>query len=224
MPLFAALLFVVHPVQTQAVTYIVQRLTSLTTLFYLLSCVLYVQARLQMAQNSEPGPQPQPQPQPQPVPLRVIFLFAGSVLMAVLAMKTKETAFTLPLSILLYEIYFFRGPWKRRLLCLLPIMATLLIVPMTVLDIDGATSDILTDSGEQLRVGSHLSRWDYLVTQIRVIVTYLRLLVYPIKQNLDYDYPIYTTFFTLPILLSFLLLAALFPWHCSCSGKQGTAE
>ncbi|MFU8807453.1 MAG: hypothetical protein ACNA8W_26825, partial [Bradymonadaceae bacterium] len=46
LPLFAALLFVVHPVQTQAVTYVVQRLTSLCTLFYLLSMVLYAQARL----------------------------------------------------------------------------------------------------------------------------------------------------------------------------------
>ena len=45
-PLFAALLFVVHPVQTQAVTYIVQRMASLATMFYLLSVVLYVKARL----------------------------------------------------------------------------------------------------------------------------------------------------------------------------------
>jgi len=44
--LFASLLFVVHPVQTQAVTYIVQRFTSLTTLFYLLSVVMYIKGRL----------------------------------------------------------------------------------------------------------------------------------------------------------------------------------
>lgn len=41
-PLFAALLFVAHPVQTQAVTYISQRAASLATFFYLLSMVLYL--------------------------------------------------------------------------------------------------------------------------------------------------------------------------------------
>lgn len=44
--LFAAALFVAHPVQTQSVTYLVQRMTSLATAFYLMSLVLYVIGRL----------------------------------------------------------------------------------------------------------------------------------------------------------------------------------
>jgi tetratricopeptide (TPR) repeat protein len=43
-----------------------------------------------------------------------------------------------------------------------------------------------------------------------VIVTYLRLLVLPVEQNLDYDYPIYREFLVPQVFLSFLLLAALF--------------
>ena len=50
-PLFAALLFVVHPVQMQAVTYVVQRMTSLATMFYLLSMVMYVKARLEIEKS-----------------------------------------------------------------------------------------------------------------------------------------------------------------------------
>ncbi|MGZ6224600.1 MAG: tetratricopeptide repeat protein, partial [Syntrophales bacterium] len=46
MALFAALLFVSHPLATKSVTYIVQRLASLATLFYLLSLALYVKGRL----------------------------------------------------------------------------------------------------------------------------------------------------------------------------------
>lgn len=42
---FSALLFVSHPIQTQAVTYIVQRFTSLATFFYLLSIVMYIKSR-----------------------------------------------------------------------------------------------------------------------------------------------------------------------------------
>src|SRR6266540_5717082 len=46
LPLTAGVLFVVHPVATQAVTYVVQRFTSLATLFFLLSLALYAQARI----------------------------------------------------------------------------------------------------------------------------------------------------------------------------------
>ena len=37
--LFAGLVFVAHPLQTEAVTYIFQRAASMATLFYLASCV-----------------------------------------------------------------------------------------------------------------------------------------------------------------------------------------
>jgi tetratricopeptide (TPR) repeat protein len=57
-----------------------------------------------------------------------------------------------------------------------------------------------------------VSRWDYLNTQFRVIVTYIRLLFFPVNQNLDYDYPIYRTFFTPPVFLSFLVLLGVFCW------------
>jgi protein O-mannosyl-transferase len=220
-PLFAALLFVVHPVQTQAVTYVVQRLTSLTALFYLLSVVLYVKARLSLDLHAgfriqhtaeETGSRftALSGPETSFQVLRVCFLMAGSVIAAVLAMKTKEIAFTLPLAILLHEACFFRGAWKRRLVVLLPLLATLFIVPLTVLALDGSVGDILSDTGEQLRVQSGISRLDYLFTQFRVIATYLRLLILPVNQNLDYDYPLYTSFLTPPVILSFLLLLAFF--------------
>ena len=205
-PLCAALLFVIHPVQTQAVTYVVQRMTSLATLFYLLAVALYVSARL----ASEKSTDAQPESGHGVGRLKPGLLIAGAVLAAVLAMLTKPIAFTLPLAVLLYEVCFFRGSWKRRLPWLLPLLATFPIVPMTVLNFAGSSSNLLLDAGEQLRSGTGLSRLDYLFTQFRVIVTYLRLLVLPVNQNLDYDYPVYTTFFTPPVFLSFLLLAALF--------------
>ncbi len=211
-PLFAALLFVVHPVQTQAVTYIVQRLTTLSAMFYLLSLVLYVKARLSMEGSGGRGREAEEKASAavrKRGRMKPGFLLAGSVLTAVLAMKTKEIAFTLPLAAGLYELSFFRGPWKCRLLCLLPLLMTLPIVPLTVLNVGGAAGEILSDSGEHFRVGSSMSRLDYLFTQFRVIVTYLRLLIFPVNQNIDYDYPVYTTFLTPPVFLSFLLLAAL---------------
>jgi len=234
---------VIHPIQTQAVTYIVQRLTSLATMFYLLSVVLYVKARLAIvgiqncgrltgqaeakSKESEVRSQELGDDSKNPESrilnqdekshsenvggrMKPWLLITGSTLAAVLAMKTKEITITLPFSILLYETFFFRGNWKRRFLYLLPLLATLPIIPLTTIDIGGSASDILADSVEQLRVGHSISRLDYLFTQFRVIVTYLRLCFFPINQNLDYAYPIYTTFFNLPVILSFLLLTSIF--------------
>ena len=48
---FSALLFISHPIQTQAVTYLTQRFTSLATMFYLLSLVMYVKFRTQSTEH-----------------------------------------------------------------------------------------------------------------------------------------------------------------------------
>jgi cytochrome c-type biogenesis protein CcmH/NrfG len=204
--LIASLLFVVHPVQTQAVTYIVQRLASLTTFFYLLALLLYAQARL----LTTPGAHAIGQPQPAEASWwKPALLLAGSFVSAVLAMKTKEIAFTLPFAAMLLEASFFRGPWPKRLSYLLPLLLTALIVPLSVVSAGGSAGDLLSDVGGQLRANNEMPRMHYLFSQFRVIVTYLRLLVLPVNQNLDYDYPVYSTFFTPPIFLSFLLLVSL---------------
>lgn len=211
--LLAALFFVVHPVQTQAVTYIVQRLTSLCTFFYLLSLLLYVWGRLRMegmkGVTASAGKGKKQPPAPSPRPPLFWLPFAGAFLAALLAMFTKEIAFTLPFSVALYEACFFRGAWKSRLACLAPLLLTLPIIPVAVLMAGGEPA--LHDPAESglLRAQSALPRHDYLLTQIRGIVTYLRLLALPVNQNLDYDYPVYTTFFTPPVFFSFLLLAGL---------------
>lgn len=185
--LLAALFFVAHPVQTQAVTYVVQRLTSLCTCFYLLALVLYAAARLEPA----PG-------------RRRLLLLGGSVFAAVLAMFTKEIAFTLPLAALLFEVTCFDGPWRQRLSVLLPLLLTMAIIPVLVL-----AGGELSAAGTLRQARLDIPRSHYLLTQFPVIVTYLRLLILPAGQNIDYDYPLYTTLFTPPVLLSGLLLGGL---------------
>jgi len=54
------------------------------------------------------------------------------------------------------------------------------------------------------------SQGEYFFTQFRVIVTYLRLLFFPVNQSIDYDYPVYKSFFAPQVFLSFIFLAALF--------------
>ena len=181
----ASLLFVVHPVQTQAVTYIVQRFASLMTLFYLLAVVGYLKWRLTVPDA------------------RGRYLWYGAALLStLLAMKTKENSFTLPFMILLVEVIFFRAFSKKRWLTLLPFLLTLLTIPLSHVDALGEAEGFARDTAE-------IGRFDYLFTQFRVIVTYLRLLVLPINQNLDYDYPIYHSLFHPAVFLSFLFLLCL---------------
>ncbi|WP_136516097.1 tetratricopeptide repeat protein [Geomonas edaphica] len=197
-PLFAALIFVAHPVQTQAVTYIIQRLAALATLFYVLSLVCYAKARLvQEAKGKALG-------------LKPVSLYLLALAFAGCAMKTKEIAFTLPFVIALYEFLFFRMSTAKKLAVLAPMVLTAVVVPLGVLGSGRSMGSLLSEVNALTRVDTNVSRLDYLFTQFPVIATYLRLFFLPVNQNLDYDFPVYHSFVSLPVLLPFLLLLALF--------------
>jgi tetratricopeptide (TPR) repeat protein len=190
---FSALLFVSHPVQTQAVTYIVQRLTSLAVMFYVLCIVLYIKSRL--LENRR---------------LQAVSCYILSVACAVAAMMTKEIAFTLPFVIVLYDFIFFENKGlKNRLLFLLPVALTALIIPLSLMDTDIPAGELISDLSERTRVQTAIPRWDYFLTSMRTLTTYLRLFILPVNQNLDYDYPVYHSLFSAPVLLSFSLLFSL---------------
>lgn len=201
--LATAFIFVVHPIQTQAVSYIVQRFTSLATFFYLLSLIFYVKARLDFIETKNFSSK------------RHLGYYFMAVFSAICAMKTKEIAFTLPFAVLLYEIYFFgnRGKIKQRILYLIPLFLTLLVIPLNMLDLTASSSvgDIVENFDNVTKdTWVTLSRPEYLYTQFRVIATYLRLLVLPVRQNLDYDYHASKAFFSGDVIVSFSFLVFLF--------------
>lgn len=196
-----ALLFLTHPLQTQAVAYITQRLASLATLFYLLSIVLYAKSRLLRDEGRRTH----------------IEVYLLSVAVAAAAQKTKEITFTLPFLIALYEFTFFdlRDGLKKRLLYLLPLFATLAIIPITLFSNAGQGDPTVSNiarkiMGMQVAEMSDLSNYAYLMTELRVVVMYLRLIVLPVNQAAVYDAPVYTTFSDPNVYLSFVFLAAIF--------------
>jgi tetratricopeptide (TPR) repeat protein len=195
-----ALLFACHPLQTQAVTYIWQRVTSLATLLYILSLVTYVKWRIinQVTEQRQ-----------KTLHLKSVPWYLASLLSAVLAMKTKEIAFMLPLVVTMYELMFFEGKLKRRILHVLPLLLTMLIIPFTLINIDQPVEELIGDVSEVARGVTHLSRWEYLLAEFRVIVTYIRLIFAPVHQNLDYDYPRFHSFLDPEVFLSFLLLLSI---------------
>lgn len=199
----AAFIFVVHPVQIQAVTYVVQRATIMATMFYLISLVMYAKARLSTVGKETMR---------NAVNSRFVFFYLISTVAAILAMKSKEIAFTLPLAAILYEVSFFnrteKQSWKR-FSYLIPIMFTTLIIPLSLLNFKGPIEAIAQDINVSSRETINISRIDYLLTQFRVIVTYLRLMIFPVNQNLDYSHPVYHSFFSPQVFLSFSCLAMI---------------
>ncbi len=193
-PLAAGLLFSVHPLATQSVTYIVQRFASLAALFYLLSVALYVQARLSLeAERPSKG--------------RSAAFYCLSLLAAAGAMRTKEISFTLPLVAAGCELLFFR-PGRRSLL-LVPLAATALLVPLGLATQGQGLADVLADVSGFASETREISRWAYLLTQSRVVLTYLRLLILPVEQNLDHDFPISTSLGDPAVLVALALLLGI---------------
>ncbi|NIV39964.1 MAG: hypothetical protein GWN58_64330, partial [Anaerolineae bacterium] len=124
-------------------------------------------------------------------------------------MKSKETAATLPAALVLYEFVFFKGPTGRRIARLVPFALTAALIPLSMADFGRPLPEALDDMGKPSWTHANMSRTAYLVTQFRVVVTYLRLLVLPVNQNLDYDYPRYASLSDGAVLVSLLILVAL---------------
>jgi|GEM_PF-136813 len=195
----AALIFLVHPVQIQAVTYIVQRAASLATLFYLLAIIFFLLFRLSESNLKELSSGKKQQ---------VNGWYLACCLTTVAAMFTKEICFTLPLMLLVIDwLLYPEICWRRRAWQFIPLLLTLVIIPGLF-----ALSTRKVNLGELGRIAEPtgtISPYHYLVTQFRVIVTYLRLLIFPLNQNLDYDYPVYRSFWSTACWSSFLILVAL---------------
>ncbi|MCP4680755.1 MAG: tetratricopeptide repeat protein [Desulfobacterales bacterium] len=209
--LFSALIFTVHPIQTQAVSYIVQRYTSMVAMFYMGALLFYMRGRIFM-QESESGATPSVTGAPR---LLIWSFFALAILCGAMALMSKQSAASLPLAILLVEYLLFDRTWKgwkRKLIWMTPVLVLFLlgVVYMTgVLTADAEFSDFLEDVSEAMRETGEIDRWSYLCTQFNVLVIYLRMMILPIGQSLDHLYPFKSGFFDGFTPAAFALLAML---------------
>ena len=219
MSLLTALIFVAHPIQTQAVTYTVQRYTSMAAMFYLASVLLYLKARVLQQRGGGNGQlsvvSGHREEKRGTFGFQVLAYFALSFLCGILALLSKESSVSLPGVILFAEYMLFDRTWqgwKRKLLWFLPavvIMGVFFLYVYGFFRGQVQFGRLLEDVSEMMRApGTATSRWDYLCTQFNVVVIYIRLLFLPVGQNLDYMYPLKTGFFDgyTPLAFFFLLL------------------
>lgn len=192
MPLAVSLLFVSHPVQTQAVTYIVQRYASLAAFFYLLTMLAYIKGRTLYKVHG--------------FNRKVAVWGLLLVTAAVLAFYTKPSTYSLPLMIIMLEFGLYNGRMLKRIMLIFGIGAVLLF-SFTLLPtlINGSITDFISYLDYKSSEDYYTERMDYFLTQLTVIATYLRLLILPIRQRLDYDYPLFDSLLDIEVSASFLL-------------------
>ncbi|HSF89709.1 MAG TPA: tetratricopeptide repeat protein [Saprospiraceae bacterium] len=188
-----ALLFVSHPLATQSVTYIVQRMTSMSAMFYFLGLVLYLHSRFTDNRKAK---------------TRLLIACGVSVLLACL---TKENAFTFPFAIVLIEIFFLQTRPNAFIFKdkrVLWIGAALL--GLIALGFYSYSDYILNPEYEDQNQGDqNITSWRYLLTQFSVILKYIQLLILPVNQVFDYNYKLVTSFLDPRAWISFLALLGL---------------
>ena len=216
MSLTAALIFIAHPIQTQAVTYTVQRSASMAAMFYLASVFFYLKARI-LAQSSKLEAQSSGGHPLSAFSLRSSAFFTLCIICGMLAFLSKQNTASLPGVILLSEYLVIDRTWegwKRKIpwFCLTFAFWGLFVLYVIGFFSGGAGGGIeagalLEDVSRLTQETENVSRWSYLCTQFNVLVIYIRLLFLPIGQNLDYLYPFKTGFFDgyTPLAFAFLI-------------------
>jgi Flp pilus assembly protein TadD len=156
-----ALLWTLHPLQTESVTYIIQRAESLVSLMYLLTLWCFIR-------SVEPGAA-------QGWGWRA---WAACLL----GMASKEVMVTAPVLVALYDRIFVAGSWRevwvRRRRFHLALAATWLPLAWLVFSTGGR--------GGTAGFGGEISPWSYALTQVGAVVHYLRLIVWPRPLVFDY--------------------------------------
>lgn len=232
-------LFLLHPLQTQAVNYIVQRMTSLAALLFLLALYGFVRYRECRSAIHH-----------SPFTIHGIHWYLAALASAVLALMTKQNTAVLPAALLLFDwLIVNRGDFSvirgRRLISLLPFVVVSLIfiyVQVGLNDVllndaqraeywaradeasatsaGGATPTASLGQGELPKISKMTKPPEnlqlmYLVTEFKVLWLYLRLLFLPYDLTFDYGYPLEVKMATLSNIVAGAGLLALFLLACA---------
>jgi len=193
-------LWSLSPIQTNAVTYIVQRMTSIATLFYFLSFGSYLRGRNFHLTKGFSN--------------KSLFLYLLSLICFILAMMSKEIAATLPVMVLLFEWLLvdnsglFVTLKKHRLF-----ISCLIVLFLSVLGYKLYNGWLLGGYS-----GRHFTLVERLLTQLRIVVSYCGVLLLPLPRwlNLEHDVVLSTSLFS-PMStffsLIFIVLVVFFAWR-----------
>jgi len=194
--LLATLFWAINPVEVMAVTYIVQRMASMAAMFYIMAMYFYLKGRSADKKWKS-------------VSFFVLVAFWG-----ILSIGSKENAAMLPVSIFLFDLFLIQGVTiehirKNWAICL---FALVLVPAIGLMYYD--FSSIIGDYD----IARPFTMMERVLTQPRVILFYISLLLYPItsRMMLIHDVEIskslidpWTTFAAIIVILLILGVAVL---------------
>ena len=200
--LLATVMWASNPVQTQAVTYIVQRMTSLAGMFYIIAMYLYLKGRT----SDKVYPK---------ICFWVLCFISG-----LLALGSKENAVMLPISLVIYDSMLIQGITQDNIKKHL----TILLVGIVIVTGFG----LIAASGNPLSLFASyairpFSLTERLLTESRIIIFYISLLLYPMpyRLNLTHDIELsYSLFNPVTTIVSILLIAVLLQLPCFLQKKD----
>ena len=184
-PVVVTLFFLVNPVQTQSVTYIIQRMSSLAGMFFMLSVFLYTRGRLKQFETDEL--------------IKSGGYYLLSVLAGVFAVLSKQNAVVFPVMFLLVELFFIRnneGKICRKYIITTTVAGVVLLAAiLLVIGLPAETKEV--------------TRVQYLATQMFVIPRYFQLMLFPVGLSIDHGVKMAHGFLNIKSLLGMLFLLAI---------------
>ena len=192
----AAALFAAHPLASEGVGYISSRSEVLAGFWILLAFGAYIVAAATRRRALRR------------IAAAVVFLAAAA------GLGSKEIAAAIPIALALYDWLFLAGrSWQRT-------QPRRWLLGLSLLPLAGGGAFLLIRAylhpspiGEYASTAGlgfdRFTRWEYAMSQFGVIAHYLRLIVLPIGQTFDYDWPLARTPFALGVVLPAALLVAL---------------
>lgn len=178
---FVSLIFSLHPIQTESVTYISSRSEVMCTSFYLLSIIFF----LKFLKSAK---------------IKILF-YLGSLISFLISLGIKEIAITLPVTLMLFEYLFLskksqatktlpdflRKKWYHFFFLL--IIPVIFIIRYLILGAFGHPK-------------FHRSLFPHFLTQSHVIINYIKLLFLPVNLTIDRVFPLFQTLFEASTILA----------------------
>ena len=171
-PFMAATAWLLHPINTQSVIYVVQRMAALGAFFYLTAFLFYYKARVSQLNISGSKT------------VSYIFYFL-TFFSYICALLCKENVVLLPIMIVIYEWYFFRNLSREFLIKALTFLGLACVLILV-------SAYVYFDANPFFKVLGYYRYREFtldqrLLTQLRVVPFYLSLLVLPLPARLNLE-------------------------------------
>ncbi len=177
---FIAGVFMLQPVQTGAVTYIIQRMTELGTLFYLLGTLIYCWQRPRWSSLA--------------FGKRIVFI-ASLFFCLVMGVLSKQHAASLPIMLFALELFLFDPKaWKK---------------PFGIITLGLSGIGLIVLFMDMIPTDSDLSPLQYFASEQGVLLRYWKLFFLPTDLTAYYRYPNFESLLQLIPLLYLLANAAI---------------